>query len=165
MSCAFWAVFATALIGEMCVWGLIAFMCNDKWDAMDTIKKSVRLRLIAYAVQAAIFLLCVAPYQGTWAWQPVKLHVDYQIYSITGTTAITTGGFAIGYGRIDTEIYYFFYSSEEDGLHLRSVEADKTTIVETNQYVPSLLEYADPWREPEYKMYVPTGTVQIEWRL
>lgn len=71
-----------------------------------------------------------------------------------------TGSFCLGSGTVKDVQYYFYYYSTEKGVLLGKVECDKSYIVETDQYVPSIYEIKEPNRlDSYYRVYVPTGTI------
>lgn len=93
----------------------------------------------------------------------------YDIYSIKATGTEVNGHFAIGFGSIKTEQYYFFYVKEtdNDGMEYFTCEkanVDYTRIVETDASVPSFWKIKDGIKEYSL-MYVPEGTVKIQFTM
>ena len=91
------------------------------------------------------------------------------IYSIRGPEGEVEGHFALGWGTIKTEQYYFFYvkKTDSDGMEYftyEKSEADETRLVETDATSPSLWCIKDV--SDEYKvMYVPNGTIRVEFSI
>lgn len=93
----------------------------------------------------------------------------YDIYSIKATDTEVNGHFAIGFGSIKTEQYYFFYvkKTDNDGMEYFTCEkanVDCTRIVETDASVPSFWKIKDGIEEYSL-MYVPEGTIKIQFTM
>ena len=70
------------------------------------------------------------------------------------------GSFTLGCGTVKDVQYYFYYYETDKGVKLGKIESDKTYVVETDKYTPSLYEIKELHTFNEYyNLYVPYNTI------
>lgn len=94
-------------------------------------------------------------------------HVQYEnIYSIRSTDDDVDGRFFLGSGYIDEDTYYIVFVEDEKGIKLNKYDTKYTYIVEVddgNHYVRHVKE---KWTLDDYYiLYVPVGTIIVEYRI
>ena len=113
------------------------------------------------------------------AIQPTQIvETKENIYTLE-TNIGTEGSFSLGYGSIDGEAYYYYYTKDEDGYyHIEKVKADKCKLKLTDVETPAIIKSVQkpeqnvnwlfctgkPWNVcgcSEYELIVPTNTIQI----
>ena len=102
-----------------------------------------------FALALTIVGACYYPKYQT----PSKTHIT-DIMSISRGSSVE-GHFVLGTGAIEEKNYYFYY-----------YETDKTYIVETDEFIPSIYEVKEANTFLTYNtLYVPIGTVMTVYRL
>ena len=95
---------------------------------------------------------------------PSKTHI-VDIMSISRGSSVE-GHFVLGTGAIEETNYYFYYYETDKGIKLGKIPADKTYIIETDKFVPSIYEITEANTILTYNtLYVPIGTVMTVYRL
>jgi hypothetical protein len=162
----------TGMIVLICLIPLLVGVVFIGWLAVDD--ESTKGRIIGFIVSVicTLALMFVLPFWADgnrWAWESIPEHKIYDIYSLKPTETLTSGTlsgtFFIGTGSVHSEQYYFFYAKEGEGYRLEKEEADSVLIVESDSMSPCLTCKADAWKSLEYRMYVPVGTIEVEYNL
>ena len=113
-----------------------------------------------FALALTIVGACYYPKYQT----PSKTHIT-DIMSISRGSSVE-GHFVLGTGAIEETNYYFYYYEADKGIKLGKVSADKTYIVETDEFVPSIYEIKEANTFLTYNtLYVPVGTVMTVYKL
>ena len=94
-------------------------------------------------------------------------NIQYEnIYSIRSTNDDIEGHFFLGSGYIDECTYYVVFVEDEKGIKLNKYDTRRTYIVEVddgNHYVRHVKE---KWTLGDYYiLYVPVGTIIVEYRI
>lgn len=77
-----------------------------------------------YIVSLIVIIIACATFSGCTE-TPDKTSKLYSLNAITGSS----GSFALGYGHIDEEAYYFYYLQDTEGAyHLMKADADSSRI-------------------------------------
>lgn len=113
-----------------------------------------------FALALTIVGICYYPEYQT----PSSTHVA-DIMSISRGNSVE-GHFVLGTGAIEEKNYYFYYYETDKGIKLGKASADKTYIVETDEFVPSIYEIKEANTFVTYNtLYVPIGTVMTVYEL
>lgn len=104
------------------------------------------------------------------------VYEEYPIYAFQNTTQLE-GSFFLGSGYINEENTYIYLTKTEDGgVQLKSVPANKTTVYETKE-TPKLIKYDAqyvskiarffliPMHPMQYKIYIPENSIIYNYNL
>lgn len=108
--------------------------------------------------------------------QDAELYDSYPIFTLTDSIEYN-GRFILGTGSTSGEIKYYFFEDSDDGYMLRESEAKNTYIIYIDDGEQPRLERhslvkARRWwiacqifHDDVYKLFVPEGTIQVDYRI
>lgn len=89
----------------------------------------------------------------------------------------TNGKFFLGSGRVDSEMQYYYMVNTNKGMQVRSVSAESSYLVESNDIQPMIVENRDRFKNKKLQLwfparnnseiiiYVPKGSVDYSYRV
>lgn len=131
------------------------------WETEDTI-------------ETICTVLCVISFFGTAIATPLVgiaeqeyYEIQYEnIYSVRGTNNDLEGNFFLGTGSIDETTYYMVFVEDNRGYKLEKYNSMYTHIVEVDDGHYYTVRYKEKWSmNDEYILYVPEGTIFVEYRI
>lgn len=88
------------------------------------------------------------------------------IYSVRGTDNEVDGRFFLGSGHIDEDSYYVVFVEDDKGIGMRKFDTDFAYIVEVPDDHYYVRYTKEKWTlNPYYTIYVPEGTVIVEFKI
>lgn len=114
---------------------------------------------------------CASSIANDTCWcNPQKEQAEYEsveIYSLNMQDELS-GLFFLGIGGFDTDLKYYFYKKEGDGIILDSVYAESTVLVESNE-TPHIRYYhilsaLHPVKKKN-ELHIPYGTVKFKFNV
>jgi hypothetical protein len=99
-----------------------------------------------------------------WLWESEGSQIS-EIYSIKEKENIS-GSFALGFGSIKEESYYYYYVKTDNGFLLNDIIAHGTYIVEDDSVKPNISYKRKAWDyNVVYTITVPTNTIKVVYEL
>ena len=103
---------------------LIVIFAEDIGEEIPLKNKLLRIFILLFlAIFPTSYSLLRIDYEKKKSYE----NVVYEILSLKNSSSVE-GHFALGYGRIETISYYFFYVEDEKGYKLEKIKSERTYI-------------------------------------
>ena len=91
-------------------------------------------------------------------------HKEEDVYTVRSSIDVN-GSFCIGSGYVKTDLYYYFYTKNDNGYLMDKRLASRCYIVETDSKTPCLEYTREAWSNSHETIYVPVGTIRVTFSL